>query len=109
MDSILNYVKKNIGLTEECKDFDSIIITHINSVLATLPDICEAIPEPYSISDEYAVWSNIYPSDDPKWNVIGTYVWMKVKLSFDPPLSQAHITALKEQINEIEWRLSTKV
>lgn len=108
MESILTYVKKNIGLGEEPSHFDPDIISDINTVLATLTQIGVGPVEGFAISDSFATWSDFLP-EEPKWNFVKTYVYLKVKLIFDPPQAQSLLTAIKEEIAEYEWRISVMV
>ena len=51
-DSILTSVKKLLGITEECTDFDADLILHINSVLMILTQIGVGPSEGFSIKDK---------------------------------------------------------
>lgn len=109
MESILISVKKLIGIAEEHKDFDPDIIMHINSILTSNVRQLGVGPEQgFVISGEYETWNDLL-SDNPIIESVKTYVAAKVKLAFDPPLSQAHITALEKQAEELEWRISISV
>ena len=104
--SILTSIKKLLGITESCTDFDTDIIMHINTVLMTLNQLGVGT-EGFQIEDKNAVWSEfIDPNklDDTKY-----YVHLRVKLLFDPPLNSAIIEAIKESIRELEWRLNVRV
>lgn len=105
MDSILISIKKLLGITEEYEHFDPDIIMHINSALMTLTQIGVGPTEGFSIEDESATWSDFVP-DIHKIEAVRSYVWMSVKLIFDPPTSSAAMTALNERIKEYEWRLN---
>lgn len=109
MESILISVKKQLGIAAEQTEFDPDIITHINSVLTTnVRQLGVGPEEGFVISGEYEMWRD-FLSDNIVLESVKTYVGIKVKLIFDPPLSQAHITALKEQADELEWRISISV
>ena len=104
VESILTSIKKLLGITEECSDFDSDIIIHINSVFAALPQICPLCPKNFTIGDSTATWSD-YLGDKDWIGFIRTYVYLKVRLLFDPPTG-AVLEAVKQAIAEFEWRLS---
>jgi hypothetical protein len=36
------------------------------------------------------------------------YVYISVKIVFDPPASSAHLTALQNKLKELEWKLQVK-
>ena len=104
--SILTSIKKLLGITESCTDFDTDIIMHINTVLMTLNQLGVGT-EGFQIEDKNAVWSDFIKSD--KLAAIKSYVHLRVKLLFDPPLNSAIIEAIKESIKELEWRLNVRV
>ena len=104
--SILTSIKKLLGITESCTDFDTDIIMHINTVLMTLSQLGVGT-EGFQIEDKNAVWSEFIKSD--KLAATKSYVYLRVKLLFDPPLNSAIIEAIKESIKELEWRLNVRV
>lgn len=108
MDSILTSIKKLLGITEEYVQFDSDIIMHINSVLAILTQIGVGPVEGFSIEDKTAKWTDFIQADLRIQNV-KSYVYLKVKLLFDPPLSSAVIESTNKLISELEWRISVSV
>lgn len=108
MESILTSIKKLLGITEEYEHFDSDLIIHINSVLAVLTQIGVGPSTGFSISDKYAKWSD-FIEDDSKLEFVKSYVYLKVKLLFDPPTSTAVAEANKRLCDELEWRISTTV
>lgn len=105
MESILTSIKKMLGITEEYEHFDSDIITHINSVFMILAQLGVGPPSGFSIRDKSATWKE-FLSDDTKLQLVKSYMHMKVKLLFDPPLSSAVIASMEKMIAEAEWRLN---
>lgn len=104
--SILTSIKKLLGITESCTDFDTDIIMHINTVLMILNQLGIGT-EGFQIEDKNAVWSEFV--DPNKLAATKSYVHLRVKLLFDPPLNSAIIEAIKESIRELEWRLNVRV
>lgn len=104
MESILTSIKKLLGIAEEYTHFDADLIMHINSVFSILTQIGVGPSEGFSIQDASSVWNNFIP-DDPRLSSVRTYIYLKVKLIFDPPLSSAVIESVKQNISELEWRL----
>lgn len=105
MDSILTSVKKMLGITEECKDFDPDIIMHINTVLMILTQLGVGPEEGFYIEDDSSFWDD-FVKDLSKLEAIKTYVYMKVRLMFDPPTSSSAMEATNRIIDELEWRLN---
>lgn len=108
MDSILTSIKKMLGIQEEYTHYDADLIMHINSVLSTLTQLGVGPLAGFRIEDELATW-NDFIGDDPKLDMVKSYIHMKVKLLFDPPLSSAVIESINRMISEMEWRLNVAV
>lgn len=108
MDSILTSIKKLLGIEEDYTHFDPDIIMCINTVFTVLTQLGVGPEEGFSIEDETAVWSDFLSSTQ-QMEAVKTYIHLRVKLLFDPPLSSAVIEAMKQQISEIEWRLNVMV
>lgn len=103
--SILNTIKEMIGIEIEETAFDNDIIVHINTVFFILNQLGVGPTEPFIIRDEYATWDN-FISDSTNLESIKTYMYLKVKLLFDPPLNSSVIESMKNAIDELEWRLN---
>ena len=108
MDSILTSIKKLLGITEEYENFDQDIIMHINSAFMILNQLGVGPKSGFSINDKSSTWYEFIPESG-NLEAVKTYVHLKVKLMFDPPLSSTVIEAIKSQINELEWRLNVSV
>lgn len=104
--SILTSTKKILGLAEDYTAFDLDVITHINSAFSTLTQLGVGPVEGFIIEDETAVWSDFIPDNDLQYNSVKTYVYLRVRMLFDPPSTSFVIAALNEQIKELEWRLN---
>lgn len=105
MDSILTSIKKMLGVTEEYEIFDSDIIIHINSVFTILTQLGIGPQDGFAITDKNACWSD-FVEDDNKLNDIKSYMYLKVKLLFDPSQSSIVNESMKYMISELEWRLN---
>lgn len=106
MESILVSIKKLLGITMDYTAFDTDIIIHINSALATLTQLGVGPPEGFSIQDEADEWSDFIPEDSKNLESVKSYVYLKVRLLFDPPTSSATISAMNEMLHEYEWRIN---
>ena len=105
MDSILTSIKKLLGITEEYTHFDTDLIIHINSVFATLTQLGVGPSEGFVIVDKNDNWEQ-FTDDNILIESVKSYIYLKVKLLFDPPTSSAVIESYKQMINEFEWRLN---
>ena len=104
MGSILTSIKKLLGITEEYEHFDPDIIMHINSAFMILNQLGVGPEEGFFIKDKSSTWDEFLSGSN--LEAVKTYVYLKVKLLFDPPLSSTVIEAIKSQISELEWRLN---
>jgi hypothetical protein len=102
---ILVSVKKVLGLPEIDTSFDVDIIMHINSALARLNQLGIGPVEGFMIEDDTSTW-DAFLGDRPLLNQVKTYVYMAVRLLFDPPGSGYALTSMKEQIDKYEWLLN---
>ena len=107
MESILTSIKKLLGISEEYTHFDADLIMHINSVFLILTQIGVGPSEGFSISDETAKWTD-FIKDDIRLGAVKSFVYLKVKLLFDPPSSSSVIESTNKLIAELEWRLSVE-
>lgn len=104
MESILTSIKKLLGITEEYEHFDADLIMHINSVFLNLTQIGVGPTEGFMIEDKTSEWSD-FIEDSIQLQAVKSYMYLKVKLLFDPPLSSAVIESTNRMIAEYEWRL----
>lgn len=104
MESILTSIKKMLGIAEEYTHFDADLIMHINSVLSILTQIGVGSSEGFSIKDENDVWED-FITEDSKLELVKSYIYMKVKILFDPPLISSVIESMNRMISELEWRI----
>ena len=104
-DSILTSIKKLMGLTEEYDAFDQDILILINSVLFELEQIGVKEKDGFTLSDKTAVWSD-YSDDDRLLNALKPYIYMKTKLTFDPPTSSGALDSMNRIIDRFEWRIN---
>jgi len=108
MESILTSIKKMLGITKEYQHFDQDLTMHINTVFSILTQFGVGPSGGFAIKDENDVWTNFVP-ENLKLELIKSYVYLKVKLLFDPPLSSAVIESINRTISELEWRINVTV
>lgn len=104
-ESILTSTKKVLGIGEDYTAFDVDILMHINSVFSTINQLGIGPAEGFLVSDATATWAD-FLGTDLRLNSVKTYVYLRVRLLFDPPTTSYLIAALKEQFQELEWRLN---
>lgn len=103
-DSILNSIKKMLMLPEDYDAFDPDIIILINTFLTRLYQVGVG-KQNFAITDDTATWADFLGEDEVKYQQAKSYVYMRVRLIFDPPTSGAASEAFKETLRELEWLL----
>ena len=107
MESILTSIKKPLNISEECGDFDVDIIMHINSVLMTLRQIGVGPSTGFVIKSDEETWEK-FLGKNVDYEEVKTYIYLRVRLLFDPPSNSSVLESIKEQIKEFEWRLNVQ-
>ena len=103
MDSILTTIKKMLGITEEYTQFDVDLIVHINSIISRLTQMGLGDSTGFTISDKTAKWSDWITTKD--LEPVKTYIYLRVKLLFDPPSNGTVAKSYEQIIKELEWCL----
>lgn len=106
-ESILITIKKMLGMSADYKSFDTDVITHINSVLFTLNQLAVGPDNPACITGDSEKWIDIFGELD-NFHAVKTYIYLKVRILFDPPANSTLLKALQEQAAEYEWRLNVQ-
>lgn len=107
--SILLTVKKMLGIAEEYHAFDLDLIININSVFLTLNQLGVGPTRPYKISGDAETWADFLGDQYGELEGVETYVYLKVRLLFDPPTNSFLVDAMQSQVAELEWRLNFQV
>ena len=106
-ESILLSIKKMLGLDKDYDVFDPELIIHINSVFGTLHQLGIGPEDQFRISGDSETWSE-FDTDGEQVDEVKDYVYLRVRLLFDPPSSSFVLSSFQEQLKELEWRLNVK-
>lgn len=104
-DSILTTTKKALMLAEGFTEFDPEIIMHINSVFSVLNQLGVGPEEGFSISDKTTLWTEFIEIEN-LLNLVKSYMYLKVRLIFDPPATSFVITSFEKMASEYEFRMN---
>lgn len=104
-DSILTSVKKVLNLPESYTAFDEDVLMHINSVFSTINQLGIGPEGGLTIANATPTWAALIGTD-PRLNFVKSYVYLRVRMLFDPPTTSFHIAAVEKQYEELEWRMS---
>jgi hypothetical protein len=103
--SILTSTKKILGIAANYTAFDLDILTHINTALAILDQLGVGPVGGFYIEDDSSEWTELAIPQN-QLSLVRTYIFLKVRMLFDPPTTSYLIEATKNQIDQLEWRLS---
>lgn len=108
MESILDSIKKMLGIGPDYTHFDTDIIIHINSVFMVLNQLGVGPSDPFVITNADQIWSD-FLEEKTTVELCKSYMYLKVRLIFDPPTTGVLHEAMERQIKEFEWRLNVQV
>lgn len=111
-DSILLSIKKLLGMDPiEFTQYDTDLIIHINTIIEFLNQLGVDIPEGFKINDENTLWSDYL--NKPEYNgikdSIKNYIYLRVRLVFDPSTNSSLLNSINDTIKELEWRIRTYI
>jgi hypothetical protein len=108
MDSILLTIRTMLGIPDGFDGFDVPILSGINSAIFSLSQLGVGPDGGLVVTDDSQTWTELY---DGVTNLesVKAYVWLKTRLIFDPPGTSFLLTAIQNQVVELEWRLQTEV
>ena len=102
-DSILNDIKKALGITEDYTAFDQEIILHTNTAIMFAEQL--GLP-PFKITGKTETWDQYLAGTTKNLEAIKTYLYLQVRLVFDPPANSFVVTAIEKQLQEYAWRIN---
>ena len=105
--SILNSIKKLLGISPNDDGFDQEVKDLINAEFLTLHQLNVGPEEGFSITDENDVWSS-YTDNLHLQDAVRQFVYLRVRLIFDPPASTTVSDSIKDRISELEFRLNVQ-
>lgn len=105
MDSILNTIKKLLGIDSEDDNFDVDVMVMINSTIPALSQMGIGPPNGFVVTTAEDTWADYITSQTINLEGVKTYLYLKTKLVFDPPTNATVIEAFKKNLEELEWRM----
>jgi len=105
MTSILDTIKKMLGIESADTAFDTDIVVNINAAFMVLNQLGVGPSTIFAITDKTQTWSSFFGTGEVV-EAVKTYIYFKVRLAFDPPTISSVLEALNRQIAEYEWRLN---
>lgn len=106
--SILDSVKGVLNISPGDSAFDQDVIMHINSVFGVLNQLGVGPPQGFMITDSTTTWDTFLGSDALRMNMVKSYMYLHVRLLFDPPVTGPAIKAVEVQMAELQWRINAQ-
>ena len=103
--SILNDIKHTLGLLAQDESFDQDIMLFVNGEISDLTQIGVGDPLGFMIEDAEATWDQWIT--DPRLNSVKSYIFLSVKLKFDPPPTGFATAAMERQLEQMQFRINT--
>lgn len=103
-ESILVTIKKMLGLAADYDAFDTDIIIFINSAMMVLQQNGVGPTAGFTVTGSNEKWSDFLPSDI-YLESVKQYIYLDVKMTFDPPANSFVMEAYQKKKDELEWRL----
>lgn len=107
MDSILDTIKKLLGIAKDYTRFDTDIIVHINTSMMLLNQLGIGPPEGFSITGPEQTWLSYIPTGK-NLEAVKTLIYLRTRLAFDPPANSFVVDSFQKQIEEYQWRLQVQ-
>ena len=107
-ESILENTKKVLSIDPSYTAFDVDIMMHINTVFNTLHQLGVGPVNGFQIVSNEAVWED-FIGNEILLNQVKSYIYIKVRMLFDPPQTAHAIRVLEEAAKEAEWRMNIMV
>ena len=104
--SILVTIKKLLGLAEDYDVFDTDLVTLINGAILAANQIGVG-KEGFTITGQTETWED-FAGNIAQLDAVKQYIYMRVRLVFDPPANSFLVNAIEKQLDEMTWRLNVQ-
>jgi hypothetical protein len=104
-ESILVTIRLYLVGSSEDAGFDEELLAAINTAIFKLKQVgCWGTS--LEVIDDTATWSDLIGESDLDLSSVKSYIKASVRMEFDPPTTGHHTELLKQQIQELEYRLN---
>lgn len=102
-------MKKMLGIDVDDDSFDTDIIVHINTMIPALSQMGIGPRNGFIVTSADEEWSDYINSDVINLEGVKSYLYLRIKLIFDPPTNSTTVEAFNNSIRELEWRMTLAV
>lgn len=110
-ESILPSMKLMLGMEPDYNAFDTDLIIHINTALSKLSQVAVGPKEGFLLDIEHpetSKWEDFIGTDSKLLHMAKTYVYLQLRILFDPPQNSFTQEMLKQEAEELLWRLNVE-
>ena len=107
-ESIFESIKSLLGPDASYDVFDQDILIHINSAISVLTQLGVGPSTGFIVTGPEETWRDFIGNDN-ALQMIKSYIYMKVKIAFDPPANGSVLSAYQDACKEYEWRINVEV
>lgn len=104
-ESIFTTIKTLLDVHADDDSFDADILTYINSAFYSLRQLGVGPKEGFVVTGADQTWSE-FSTNASLIGEVKTYIQQKVRLLFDPPNNSFLVSAIQENLKELEFRLN---
>lgn len=101
--SVLNTIKKMLGLAPDYNPFDLDVQVAVNSALSSLSQITTG--QYVAVTGPEVTWDDLNLGSSNVRELSKQYVYLRARLLFDPPSNSFVTASFEKQIEELSWRL----
>ena len=105
--SILDSIKKLLGISEYDDGFDNEVRDLINAEFLTLHQLNVGPEAGFSINGSDETWGD-YTTNAHLQDAVRQFIYLRVRMIFDPPASSVVADAINNRISELEFRLNVQ-
>ena len=109
MESILDTIKKSLGIDLVDDSFDGDIILNINTTIFSLSQMGIGPSNAFIVTSKEDKWTDYLANMTINLEPAKTYIYLKTKLVFDPPTNSTVIENINNNLKELEWRMMLAV
>lgn len=106
-ETIHGTIKHMLGIPQEVTSYDADILVNINSALMILNQLGVGPVECYVVKGILETW-DVFLDSAVNFESVKMFVYLNVKLAFDPPDTSYKIEAFERQIKELAWRINSQ-
>ena len=105
-ESIFDSIKQLLGPDASYDVFDQEILIHINTAISVLTQLGGGPKKGFVVNSSEETWGDFLGDLADQLHMVKTYVYMKVRIAFDPPSNPSVLSSYNDTIKEYEWRMN---